>query len=298
MKPMLAAREAKPELLFPRWTSAKIDGIRAMVVNGVLLSRTLKPIPNIFTQNEFGCGDLEGLDGELAVGPPNAPDLMQRTTSGVMSEQGEPDVTFWVFDFWTHPSYTYTDRWKMLLNGMDTRFKERHLRVKLLPHVLLYTEQQLAEFESTHVASGFEGIMSRSSDGKYKYGRSTPREQGLVKHKRFADAEAVVIGFEERMHNANEATLDERGYTKRSSHKENMVPMNTLGALVVKDIKSGVTFSIGTGFPDAERQHIWDNRQSYIDQIACYKHFELVGVKDAPRFPVFKGFRHAADVGR
>jgi DNA ligase-1 len=101
MKPMLAAKEAKPELRFPCFASAKIDGIRAVVKEGILLSRTLIPIPNHYTQDLFGSDDLEGLDGELAVGPANATDLMQRCQSELMSRDGEPQVTYWIFDYWT-----------------------------------------------------------------------------------------------------------------------------------------------------------------------------------------------------
>jgi DNA ligase-1 len=294
MKPMLAAKDPK-ELIFPCYVSAKIDGIRAIVKDGILLSRTLKPIPNEYTQRLFGLADLDGLDGELAVGPPNTHDLMQRTTSGVMSEAGEPDVTVWVFDYWTEPNTEYHYRWTSLLNGMGDGFRAHHPRVKLLPHSFMRTAEQLAEFEREHVAVGFEGVMTRKMNGLYKYGRSTAKEQHLVKHKRFSDGEAVVIGFEERMHNANEATTDALGHTKRSSHQENKIPTGTLGALIVQDLGSGIQFNIGTGFDDATRKYVWDNRTRFMNSVVSYKHFEG-GVKTAPRFPVFKSFRDRRDM--
>jgi DNA ligase-1 len=39
--------------------------------------------------------------------------------------------------------------------------------------------------------------------GTYKFGRSTVRDNILLKVKRFLDDEAVVIDIEEKMHNEN-----------------------------------------------------------------------------------------------
>ncbi|MNG11564.1 DNA ligase [compost metagenome] len=131
--------------------------------------------------------------------------------------------------------------------------------------------------------------MVRQADGKYKQGRSTLREGILLKLKRFNSAECIVTGFEELMHNANEAKINETGHTDRSSHKENLVPMNTLGALLVKDIESGVDFAIGTGYTAAQRKEIWDNRRQWLGKIVTYTHFAVGSGYDKPRFPVFKG---------
>ena len=80
-----------------------------------------------------------------------------------------------------------------------------------------------------------------------------------VYHDEGATKKLNEVGFDERLHNANEATVDALGHTERSSHKENMIPMDTLGALVVESDKFGV-FQIGTGFDDSLRKWIWENR--------------------------------------
>lgn len=298
MKEPMCAKQADRELRFPVYASPKIDGIRCIIKDGIALSRTLLPLPNIFIQDTIGFDVLNGLDGEICVGPPNAPDLMQRTSSAVMSRQGEPDFTFWVFDYWTDPARWFEKRWMDLQTGMTADFKERFPRVKLLPQAKLDNQEQLDEFEQAHVTVGFEGVMTRVYDGIYKYGRSTTKQQYLLKHKRFEDAEAVVIGFEERLHNGNDAKVDERGYTKRSSHQANLIPMDTLGALLVREPITGVEFSIGTGFDDTLRAHIWRNKSSYLGQFVTYKTFKQTGVKNKPRFPTFKAFRHTMDIGK
>jgi DNA ligase-1 len=94
------------------------------------------------------------------------------------------------------------------------------------------------------------------------------------------------------MHNGNEATTNELGRTKRSSHAAGKTGRGDLGALIVNF--GDVTFNIGTGFTDVERTDIWDNRDSFQGRLAKFKYFP-VGVKEAPRHPVFLGWRDGSD---
>lgn len=295
-RPMLAS-EAPKNLSFPLYASPKIDGVRAVVKDSLLLSRSLKPIPNGYVQDTLGIPELEGLDGELTVGPPHAKNVMQATTSGIMSRDGRPDFTFWVFDFWNgKPDQIFSNREALLHSYFKDGYFLKHTRVSYLTQRIIHDPQELAQYEAHCLELGYEGVMLRKPEGLYKFGRSTAREGHLLKLKRFVDAEAVVIGFEERMHNANEATTNALGYTERSSHKANKIPMGTLGALVVRNV-AGVEFSIGTGFSDAQRMYYWAARDLYLGKTVTYKSFEAVGVKDAPRFPVFKGWRDPIDMG-
>ena len=90
IKPMLATEADFNKLRYPVCAQPKLDGIRVVIKNGVVYSRSLKPIPNKHIQALFR--HLDGLDGELIVGNPTAHDVFQKTTSGVMSKEGEPDV--------------------------------------------------------------------------------------------------------------------------------------------------------------------------------------------------------------
>src|ERR1035438_433698 len=85
-KPMLAGTmKDTSKLHFPMLASQKLDGIRATVQGGQLLSQILKPIPNENVQALFK-GLPEGIDGELIVGDPLAPDAYRKTVSLVMSD--------------------------------------------------------------------------------------------------------------------------------------------------------------------------------------------------------------------
>ena len=289
-KPMLAAScDDIDQLKYPLLATPKIDGIRCIIIDGVAMSRSLKPIPNRYIQSIIGKPELNGLDGELLVG-----NTFQQATSGIMSEDGEPDFTYHVFDLWDRAGATYYDR------DEDLRLHVAVLaspRVVALQTVAITSREELDTYSAEQLALGHEGIMVRSPSSPYKQGRATFKEGYLTKIKPFADSEATVVGFEERMHNANTATTNALGRTERSSHKENLVPMGTLGALICSNQAKwpGVTFNIGTGFDDATRAYIWANRDRAIGTTAKFK-YQAIGTVDKPRIPVFQGWRSAEDM--
>ena len=282
-RPMLATDADLGKLRFPLLASAKLDGVRAVVRDGVVFSRSNKPIPNAYVQSLFS--KYTHFDGELIVGDPTSKTCYRDTVSGVMSRDGTPLVTFHVFDHVEVPVATYIHRAKRIRAG---KF------IVKLQQTLVRDLDELLAMEEELLAAGYEGLILRSPDAPYKNGRSTVKEGFLLKLKRFVDDEAVVIGFEERMHNGNEAVVSELGRTKRSSHQAGKSGRGDLGALVVRGC-GGSEFNIGTGFNDAERAAIWDDRDRYLGRIAKFKHFP-VGAKEAPRHPVFLGWRDRIDL--
>lgn len=287
-RPNLAATLTKPELInFPVYASPKIDGIRCVVFGGVAYSRSLKPIPNEYVQEwaRAHIQELDALDGELVVGSDTDPNCMQNSMA-VMRKLGEPDFTFHVFD--VVGAGTYEVRARPLQWGDIPR-------TTIVPQRLRISLDELYLLEKYYLAEGYEGMMIRNPESPYKYGRSTERDGGLVKVKRFTDAEAEVIGFVEEQHNTNEAKIDAFGCTERSTEKAGLVGKGTLGAFVVSDHGKSETFNIGTGFTAAQRADFWNRRSELLHTTVKYKSFQH-GVKDAPRHPVFLGFRHKDDV--
>lgn len=282
---MLAARADLRVLKYPVLASPKLDGVRAVVNERQLLSRSLKPIPNRYIADLLARPKLHGFDGELILGDPWGPTVYRDTVSAVMSRDGRPELRYYVFDLWGTP-FNYEERWHELL-----RLTEKlTLPVDLVESIVIENRAQLDEYEAAAVAKGFEGVMLRSPKAPYKHGRSTVSEGYLLKLKRFEDSEALVIGIEEEMHNANEAQTNELGRTKRSSAKGGLVGKGTMGALVVRDLTTGVEFNIGTGFTAEDRA-----RTEWVGKTVKYKHFP-VGTKDKPRHPVYLGLRAAEDL--
>ena len=282
-RPMLATDADLDKLRFPLLASAKLDGVRAVVRDGVVFSRSNKPIPNAYVQKLFN--KHTHFDGELIVGDPTSKACYRDTVSGVMSVDGEPDVKLYVFDHVGEPSHIYNFRAERLTESKHVVVHEQ---------VMCLTLEDILKYEEQCLDAGYEGLILRDPNAPYKQGRSTVKEGYLLKLKRFVDDEATVIGFEERMHNGNVAIKNELGRTARSSHKENKSGRGDLGALLLRH-SSGIEFSCGTGFTDGERGEIWANRDRYLGQLAKYKHFP-VGAKDLPRHPVFLGWRDRRDL--
>jgi len=291
IKPLLSCEVPLDKVKFPIYISTKFDGIRALVIDGVVYSRSLKPIRNKHVQKLFGKPEYNGFDGELIVGDVYAKDVFQKTTSGVMSEDGTPDVTFHVFDLWSIPTFDYEYRQRelqeILLNS------EGYEGVVYTMIHKCQTVEDLEFFLNYEKNVGGEGLIGRSLNGAYKYGRSTPKEQLSIKFKFFEQDEFEVGGFTERMHNTNEQKRDELGYAERSSAKDGLVPTDTLGSLVLK--YNDTTFSCGTGFDDKLRKEIWDNKELYLGKLASIRYMS-VGMDKLPRIPSFQGFRDEDDL--
>ena len=285
-----AAVEDLGTLQYPLLASPKYDGIRAIWWNGRFYSRNLKHIPNValsermakhLAKHDCSC---DGMEGELIYGEPVGEGVFNRTSSKVMTRNADADgVKFYMFDDMNRPTAPFYDRWGKLpdLGGFTVK----------VPHVMCHTAKSAEEFENLAVDEGYEGMILRAPEASYKCGRSTLREQGLLKVKRFMDAEAQVVGFEELMHNANPLGTNELGYAHRTSHKAGQVPSGTLGTLLVA--WNGQVLGIGSGFTAAERVDTWNNREFLKGKWVKFKY--LPAVKDLPRHPVFLGWREEGD---
>lgn len=324
-RPLLAdGVEDFNDIRFPVLATPKLDGIRVLKVGGQVLTRKFKPLPNNYTRKILQEILPDGIDGEIlllsnktvtnkftaGLGIEEDEELQfkegqsptsiigfNQIQSEIMSENGEPNFVYYAFDYVKESLDTpYELRMKDLLAWhlleQNVHFKDRIL--PLLP-VKINNLEELMSYEQECVAKKYEGIMIRSPEGRYKCGRSTAREGILLKIKRFYDAEAVVIGFEEKMHNTNVQEINELGLSKRSHKKEGLVPANTLGTLLVKSPDGVMEFGIGSGFDDKTKKEIWDNRDKYLGKMVTYK-FQEIGSKGNPRFPVFKGFRSELDI--
>lgn len=290
-KPMLSGKLTDiAHAKFPLLVSPKLDGIRCIIKDGTPISRNLKVIPNKFIRAQLA-NLPDGLDGELVVGDPTASDVWNHTNSGVMSVEGEPDFIFHVFDMvdFDNPSEPFFTRYQNARSFCGKELSQRDTRVHVVPQHETHDVAGLDYLEEFYVSAGYEGVMCRDPRGPYKFGRATEKEGSLLKLKRWHDDEANVISLVERMHNANVATVDALGRTKRSSHQENKVGRNDLGALVCS--YNGNTFEVGTGFTDKERAAIWANPAKYIGARVTFR-YQMLTQDGIPRFPVFLRWRN------
>jgi DNA ligase-1 len=288
-KPLLAGNFDPAKAKFPYIATPKIDGIRFLMVDGVAVSRTFKPIRNNHIQKLLQQYLPDGTDGELTSG-----DTFQSSTSAVMTIEGTPNFKVWIFDYVNPNEEEISPFYTRILQIPDINIPKKCFELSTLYGVNIKTQEELDNYERICLETGYEGVMLRDPNGTYKFGRSTVNDNILLKVKRFLDDEAELIDIQEKMSNQNPEELDAFGHIKRSASLDGMIPTGVAGTLIVQD-KDGNTFGIGSGLNDLMREEIWNNKEKYIGKLVKYKYFPQ-GVKELPRHPVFLGFRDSEDI--
>lgn len=327
-QPMLA-QDYEPlvhDQMFPMYATPKVDGIRAYVDAGTVWARSNKSIPNRWIDTFLPLYLPTGIDVELGVGPFSAKDHFQKTTSVVMSDlSGIDDLHVYILDYVQEEGHeirryaeriTYIQRWWQF--GSPS-FKVRHIaeqmqaqgrripatldmerlinQTTVLFPVKLTKPEQVEQYLNRCLAQGYEGIVLRRPGGGYEFGRPNAKDGLLLRCKPLSHGEAKVIGFKELEHNDNERTTSPTGKAARSTHQSGKRGGQTLGAFLVKDVRSGVEFSVGGGLGLTQllRQQVWDNRPNFLGTIIRYSYLS-VGTKNKPRQPKFTGFRDSRDL--
>lgn len=279
----------------PLFCSPKLDGIRGCPRGGVVVSRTLTPLPSYQVQQEFG--SMAHLDAEIIEGCETDFGVYNRTQSCVMSKNKIGSMTYRVFD-WTEDRYADEPFYLRLARAKQEVEDIGSPIITLVEHTEIDSIDALIAYEEEQLELGYEGIMMRNPVGIYKTNARCTFKQGIIfKLKRFADDEAIIVDLIEQQTNNNPQERDERGYSKRSTNKENMVAAGTLGKFVCT--YKGTLINVAPGaLTHKGRQQIWDEwstEKSCLGRTIKFRHFPK-GQKDLPRHPRCIGFRHPMDI--
>jgi len=238
------------------FASEKFDGVRAIWTGSKLVSRTNKPInaPQWFL-NDFPKGIA--LDGELYI----KRCAFQETTSIVLKKVPIDDewkcIKFVSFDI-PSDSSIFKARFENL-KKLIKKLKSKH--ITLAEHTEIKSKEHMRKMYKNIVEKNGEGLMLRKPNSIYVQKRS----KNLLKVKPTDDSEAIITDM-----------IEGKGKDK-----------GRMGALVVKLYKDPkITFKIGTGFDDKQRQNMWDSRKDMIGTIVS---FGFKGLTDSgkPRHPAF-----------
>lgn len=316
-KPMLASDWDESKIVVPCIAQPKIDGVRGLNMTGRLTGRSLKPHANLYATEFFSHPALIGFDGEFAVAEDTHPELCRLTSSALNSIKGEPQLVWHLFDYITPVTagLAYDRRYNLLDHRLGELSKDPAF-AHLMPHLDIVpmewcdTLEDLLACDSRWLDEGYEGTIVRSPNKPHKQGRSTVREGGLLRIKRFIDAEAKVIGIVEGQTNGNEKTINELGNSTRSTHQENMTPNGQVGSMtceMLQDVfdpqiktkrllEKGQIITVAPGkMPVGLRKHYFENPHELLEQAIKFKLFPKGG-KDKPRFPTFQSIRAASDM--
>ncbi|WP_286271314.1 DNA ligase [Thalassotalea hakodatensis] len=212
----------KPDDISQYWVSEKLDGVRGRWTGKSLKTRNGNHInvPSWFIKR----WPNTPLDGEIWLSHGEF-----QATMYCIAKQGTQhyscwrQLTFMIFDLPEH-SGTFTAR----ISALEALIQQANSPyLQMIPQVKVATFSALENKLSTVINNQGEGLMLHHKDTYYQVGRT----QALMKLKRKQDAEAQVVA-----HIAGKGK-----YT------------GMLGSLQVK-MPNGLTFRIGSGFSDKERQ--------------------------------------------
>lgn len=311
-KLMLASDWDQSKQRYPAWISPKIDGVRGANFDGTMRGRSLKTHKNLFVTGKFSNPAYQGLDGEFVTAGLTDPELCRKTSSALSTIEGTPNAGLCVFDYVTPATVKlpYEQRYELLKQFLNNMAPDLKLWLYVVPVIVVNNEAELLAQEEIWLNEGYEGVIIRDPCKPYKHGRSTVKEGGLLRIKRFIEEEALITGITEGETNLNEPLVNERGLQYRTSHKENKVPNGMLGNLqgtLLKDVEDPVTkqvilckgdaVTISPGnMTEADKIYYFQNPEKIVNHIIKFKFFPK-GIKDKPRFPNYVCHRDPVDMG-
>ncbi|PTT35461.1 hypothetical protein DBR23_23435 [Acidovorax sp. HMWF018] len=313
IKPQLAEDAILDQVKFPCIVQPKIDGVRALNLNGTLTGRSLKQFDGFGVTQMWSLPQFQYLDGEMTLGDkPNCGDRLCSLTTGAMGRFKDvsepPDLHWWVFDYLAPSALNmpYSWRYERLCNIV------RQLdcpRVHLVPMFMATNAAELQGYIAGNFDQGYEGTIIRNPEAPYKPGRATQKGQELWRVKPWADAEMLVTGVSEGEINTNEAKKNALGRTERSSAKAGMVANGQIGSIqgvLLADFHDpftgkllfpkGLEITVGSGEMTVnEAEYYFKNQKEIVGHVVKFKHMTH-GVKDKPRFPTYMSHRLPQDM--
>jgi DNA ligase-1 len=251
-------RKQGHRIKFPCHLSKKLDGVRCLALIDVkgnnvrLVSRGGKdyPIHYVLKAKLLSIGINTGhtlLDGELYIhGMP----LQDIVSAAKKPNTNTPNLEFVIFDLPCEET-PWAERYEKLIKlHEDTGHK-------IVVNFTAHSAEDVLEWHTVLTENGYEGVMLRNYDAKYKFGK---RDGGLQKFKTFMDAEYLVVNVE----------LDK--------NDEPVWHVEQFG-------NSAVAFKVKMMGSNAERVQMWQDRDKIIGEYMTVKYFTLTN-DGIPQFPV------------
>ena len=164
----------------------------------------------------------------------------------------------------TKDRYTELKRRVSTLNPWRSHGQREQTYIKVVTrHEVPAKLEDIMALHHTFVQAGYEGAMVKTIDAPYRFGRS----YDVMKVKEFHDVDLCIESIEE-------GTGRLQGRT---------------GAVMV-DFK-GTKVKVGSGFSDDEREHIWNDQDSFIGRVIEVRYQEVTP-DGSLRFPTFVCFRN------
>lgn len=320
-KPMLMPNEQPnlDEIKFAVYASYKLDGIRCIFKDGKMLSRSLKEIPNKQLQERFKylkdmskhmklifdgeiyahglsfqkithfvmCQDLTDLNTHKRI----ESELKNGKKEGTKSDwlKLPYNLKFHLFDTIDKPDTIFSDRKELYHHyGLYSD------KVDMVKQNLCYEKGRLQLMMADALEKGYEGLILRNPDSKYKFGRVTLKSGDGYKLKPYETFDSKITGVVQatEVREGAEKKVNELGRSVTSKKKDDRIPVERASAFWVtyEDKPLKVTLAM----TNEEKEEVWKNQDKYIGRYIEYKGMKI-GAKDVPRHPVMCRFREDKD---
>jgi len=310
--------------------SRKFDGIRMIFKNTDMLSRSLKQIQNIQLRKKFeniskwASDNKIILDGEAY--DHNLPlknleldddgfevlvDRFQQISSLVMTQDFECEKTFkkltkrrsYLLKFYEGEGFekfnnplefycfdTFTP------NNPNEPFLSRLHKIPNIPNLVVVSQmiisnkQDIKELMKSVLNDGYEGLMLRDPNSKYKFGRITSTSGDGYKLKNYQTFDAKIIDIVQatKVNPNAEKKINELGYSETSKKKDDRIPIEMIAGFWVE--YNGVKQKVVYAETEEVKKKMWNKRDSLIGKWIEFKGM-LEGSKDKVRHPVWIRFR-------
>lgn len=259
IRPMLALDYSKRfnDIVEPFYVQPKLDGVRALFMNGRFYSRINKEYEGLeHIKNEIGDRikkNIPILDGELYSDTLTFQELISRIKNPKLCQL---EVKYNVYDI--VKDEPFKDRYKWILNNLYN-----FSTVNIVETHIINRKDEINNMHDKYVKDGYEGIMIRNMDGLYK---KDYRCKDLQKFKKFKEDEYEIIGFREGQNTEKGCvvwickTEEEKEFSVRPEGTQNM------------------------------RKEYFKNGEKSIGKKLTVKYQELTD-NNIPRFPVGKSIR-------
>lgn len=195
--PMLALgyEKRKHNIEFPCFVQPKLDGVRCIAeikdMAVTYTSRKEKPFTTLAHLTDdilpMAKGILAPLDGEIYV---HEEMTFQEVTSAIKKlGDNTPKLKYCIYDIMDE-NLTFAERNELLVSAFDKDYPT----LELVPTYEAANEEEIKKYHEQFVSEGYEGVIIRNKDGKYKIKH---RSKDLQKWKYFMDDEYEIIGGKE-----------------------------------------------------------------------------------------------------
>jgi ATP-dependent DNA ligase len=271
----------------------KVDGLRGVVREGDIRTRSMKKFPNRALDERMEDLRISSYESNYHIdGEFDSESIPFNELSGILRSFDKPlpdDLVFKIFDIFDplQPSLPALHRWR----------KANRLQIKNCEIMInLPWPADFAEAFKSALDAGYEGLMVKRKDAPYKLGRGTYKQGIVFKMKPYETFDEKIISLVQATIVRDTAlrTINELGRSVTSKKKGDRVLTESCSSVWVSHNGKELKVSLAP-FSHKKREEVWNNPDEWIGKYIEYKGM-MVGAKDLPRHAMIVRKREDKDV--